>query len=523
MMSKTTPLILLGILVAIVSSCGGGSSKPEKPPLPKLKSVIEFTTPQVHHTLTVTDKYPKRIAGIQISHTGKDGDVSYSFADPSGAIRANPIRGTMRPGQTHSINVEAIGLSFATITLTLVCIYADHTSTDQLDVPFELITNGGRFLGEPVKDLTTITEPTKLRHMLTPSTKFPLNLDFLELSLSKDAIIPARFEVTDPLGNLLSRPGSGKLEPGAGKQRVDFDAMRNQFGLTRMNLSVRYDVVGKTEEYRRAWDIRNASPPNLEALRSANVFTANNSVTATRFWPGLDLAPIGVVILHPMGAPRNKVPALLFTEIGLVGSLNVDLTSAQLGKAFWQNKTTRGSTTGEAFFPPGQGRNGFTIHANQETDMKAGNYLVFHVTMERTIPIVDPDKKNEHLYYFAIDSDLKTANNWSPPPTLPNDPHADTDRWYEIGYNDPTARGTWTFHVHQLNSEKTPIEVASGARAIISDNAIVLLIPTSEFGPVKPKWRAASFVHQGKFGNDPPYPWSGDAMPAVGMALLSVR
>lgn len=67
------------------------------------------------------------------------------------------------------------------------------------------------------------------------------------------------------------------------------------------------------------------------------------------------------------------------------------------------------------------------------------------------------------------------------------------------------------------------VEISSAARAIVKDDAIVLVVPGIEFWSLKPNWRATAFVHQGDFGINPPPVWSGDLMPPVKDGLSRMK
>ena len=67
------------------------------------------------------------------------------------------------------------------------------------------------------------------------------------------------------------------------------------------------------------------------------------------------------------------------------------------------------------------------------------------------------------------------------------------------------------------------IKVASAARVIIRGNAMLLVVPRSEFKVDKPKFRVTSFAHKGDFGIKPPHVWSGDPTPAVDQPLAEIK
>jgi hypothetical protein len=77
--------------------------------------------------------------------------------------------------------------------------------------------------------------------------------------------------------------------------------------------------------------------------------------------------------------------------------------------------------------------------------------------------------------------------------------------------------------VTQVGAGNQTTQVRSAARAIIKDDGIVLVVPAAEFVVARPAWRATSFVHQGDFGLNPPFVWSGDLMPPVAAGLNQMR
>jgi hypothetical protein len=68
----------------------------------------------------------------------------------------------------------------------------------------------------------------------------------------------------------------------------------------------------------------------------------------------------------------------------------------------------------------------------------------------------------------------------------------------------------------------SPQVVASGARMTISDGAIMLVVPMTEFVDQSPSYRVTSFRHRGDFGLNPPHDWSGDIVPTVDEGLVEL-
>jgi hypothetical protein len=141
-----------------------------------------------------------------------------------------------------------------------------------------------------------------------------------------------------------------------------------------------------------------------------------------------------------------------------------------------------------------------------------GDFHIVHFSCAGVIPIVDADPTAVYQYAFVFDSDGNTANNYT---TADNDFFNDTDKWYVMSYTDA---GGWVLTVSTA-FDGTIVEVASAARVIIKDNAMTLLVPTSEFAVSDPGYRVTAFCHNGDFGINPPHNWSGDLHPPVADGL----
>lgn len=511
---------LLGLLsiLALAPACHNSRSNQ----LAALAAVIVYTNPVLaNYVLTQADTYPKKIDTLTIKHTGTEGDVEFDLQDPSGALQASPASGVLRPGEQAVITVLALGYTYARAILTMQCLYAVVLgSTDHLRVPFNFVLNGGAL--PALATIMAITNPTVFRHLLSPQLTYPYFLDFLTIQNNAKTGPAVNYALSDQSGSLGGVPLSGTLAPGQSR-RIDIRALQHKFALATLTLTITYAIIGSSDRLVRKWDFRNAAPPSLAALVVISLITGQSALVPNLFWPALILALIGVIVVHSKGGLLNKVPLLLFTEIALVGVMTFVLTVAMLQANFWRSKTSQnlhGVAPIAVNFPPGQGPNGYTIHPNLEQDMTAGSYHMFHMTVEKNIPIKDTDPKNKHVYSFVMDSDASATNNWVPFPAFPNDFFKDTDRWYQVQYD---ATSGWTMSVTQVDAQKKTTAVKSAARAIIRENAVVLVVPASEFKSAKPKWRATSFVHQGDFGLNPPHVWSGDLMPPVKDGLLQMK
>jgi hypothetical protein len=220
------------------------------------------------------------------------------------------------------------------------------------------------------------------------------------------------------------------------------------------------------------------------------------------------LGPIGLLVLNSNLNVPQRVPAGP-QEIRLYGALLFFLTQAQLLEAW-------GGLDGGAIFPPGQGPEGFTVAATPSAPLAEGEHCFFWLTVQEPIPLADPAQLFQ--YAFVVDSDANPANNWVPAPAFPADFFKDTDRWYELNY--APASG-WSLRCRVVGAGNTLTTVPSGARAILSGDTLLLVVPRSEFVLANPPFRATTFAHLGDFGQNPPFTWSGDPTPTVAEGLRS--
>jgi len=105
-----------------------------------------------------------------------------------------------------------------------------------------------------------------------------------------------------------------------------------------------------------------------------------------------------------------------------------------------------------------------------------------------------------------------------PVPAFQDDFFKDTDRWYEFNY---APNDTWVPTCKQIRPGNAISLVASGVKAIIRGDSIVLVVPASEFVVTNPPFRVSTFAHTGDFGQSPPFTWSGDPTPTVAEGLHS--
>jgi hypothetical protein len=151
----------------------------------------------------------------------------------------------------------------------------------------------------------------------------------------------------------------------------------------------------------------------------------------------------------------------------------------------------------------------YTVCPNPPAVPPEGDFFAFDMLLGAAVPHADPT--NRYVYSFVLDADGDTSNNYKAPANYPKDFYDNTDRWYEAKYDPNTG---WTLTAKDAHGAQ-PTSVATAARMVIKDNALMLIVPKSEISAPNPKWRATSFRHKGDYGlqsND----WSGDVVPPVG-------
>ena len=233
------------------------------------------------------------------------------------------------------------------------------------------------------------------------------------------------------------------------------------------------------------------------------------AVVQAVFLSTLVTALVAVLVLHTVLSVPSKIPSLAWTEISHYGLVTIFIGTVWLVALFGQLQVQQ---TGDPIFPEGQGPDGFTVAANTPLQLAEGDYHIVHFSCEGVIPIVSTDATVIYQYAFVFDSDGNTANNYT---TANNDFFNDTDQWYVMSYTDA---GGWVLTVSTA-FDGNITEVASAARVIIKDNAMTLLVPASEFAVPDPDYRVTAFCHNGDFGINPPYNWSGDLHPPVADGL----
>ncbi len=363
---------------------------------------------------------------------------------------------------------------------------------------------------------------TAAQYLVPRHSSFPR--DVQEITLRHNGQVgDIEFDLKDPSGILQATPASGVLRPG---QQVTITvailALIN-YKTEELLMTCRYAGALSTEvlvvPFRFA-----LMPPGMYVM---SLLSASDPVIQNLFELALLLGLVGAIVRH-MGMNRkaDHAPILRFTEIILMGMLTLPMASFQLQSNFWRSKTEPESNV-DVNFPPGQGAIGYTLHPDMEVDMVPGEFHAFHSWMQLggVIPIKDPEPKNRHTYAIVLDSDGSSTNNWKARAGYPNDFWQGTDRWYEVRYNQKDTPGVWSFRVWQVDATgKKFTQVASAARAIIVEDAIVLVVPKSEIPGPSATWRTTTFVHQtDDLGETSPFLWSGDVEPAIGKPMHPVK
>jgi hypothetical protein len=292
------------------------------------------------------------------------------------------------------------------------------------------------------------------------------------------------------------------LTPGQQRQVAIYTTLVTATALS-IAVFANYERGGTEREYPVAWTNEaggNRALQLLQLLQAAPIVAL--------WYSSLVLAPIGVLTNNSNPAVPRRLP-LLAQEVRLYAALLVYLSLFDLQNAF-------GGPADVATFPPGQGPQGFTVAANPSAPLAAGDHCVFTLAVQEPIPLADPTQRFQ--YAFVVDSGVSPANNWVPVPAFPDDFFAGTDRWYELNYAPSSG---WQLRCRTVAAGNVLATVPSAARAILSGDTLLLVVPRSEFVVANPPFRATTFAHLGDFGQNPPYTWSGDPTPTVAEGLRS--
>ena len=219
------------------------------------------------------------------------------------------------------------------------------------------------------------------------------------------------------------------------------------------------------------------------------------------------LAPVGVLTRQSNPNVPRRIPNLA-QDVRTFGAIIGLLTVVQLIAIFG------GLDDGNPEFPVGPGPNGYTVAASPGETLADGEYITFWMSVSDDIPLASTTELFQ--YAFVCDSDANPSNNYVPAPAFPDDFFGGTDRWYELNYAPTTG---WALQCKSIGAGNSINVVASGARAIINGDSIVMVVPRSEFTVSNPPFRVSTFAHLGDFGQVAPFTWSGDPTPTVAAGL----
>ncbi len=127
----------------------------------------------------------------------------------------------------------------------------------------------------------------------------------------------------------------------------------------------------------------------------------------------------------------------------------------------------------------------------------------------------DPTKF--YQYGFVLDRNGDDGDDYSGSKAYPADFFIGSDLWYEVLY---TPSAGWSLQVTDASHGKFT-SVASGARAIVTDEQLLFLIPGAEIPVADAEYRLTAFEHEGDYGMTGP--WSGDLSTPVGDPMLRLQ
>ena len=197
---------------------------------------------------------------------------------------------------------------------------------------------------------------------------------------------------------------------------------------------------------------------------------------------------------------QQAKPAAGATDITGINTFYADIEDSAADELF-----------GNTDFPCGPGEFGFTVCG--QSSFPAGRAFVIGVTYDDDIVIQDP--LNIYQYGFVFDSDGDTTNNYEASESFPNDFFDGTDIFYVLAYTPQTG---WELTGTDVRGERR--DIATGARAVIRGDSIMMLVPASEIDLEQPSYRLTAFRHTGDFGLNPPNDWDADVVPPVDQPLI---
>jgi hypothetical protein len=348
-----------------------------------------------------------------------------------------------------------------------------------------LVTGGGRVLLDQNATTRVLLGTILLRNTLAAGTA---NGDI-------------RFSVRTPAG-YEPDVAEAVLAPG---QQLDVAVYTTLVVAAALSFSVfaRYELATAEREFPLSWTNEAASSNALHLCQQLG-----SAQLAVLWYLSAWITPVGLLTLHSSSAVPPRLPALL-AEIRMVGAIVAYFSLLELQSMF-------ANTTDAQTFPDGAGPHGFTVPAAPLLPLQDGQYIAFWMSTQAPIPTADPTQRFQ--YAFVMDQDTNAANNYVPSASYPNDFFAGTDRWYDLSYAPATG---WQLTCKQVGAGNAITTQASGARAILRGDTVLLLVPQNEFAVTNPPFRATSFAHHGDYGLNAPYDWSGDPTPTVAEGLHS--
>jgi hypothetical protein len=127
----------------------------------------------------------------------------------------------------------------------------------------------------------------------------------------------------------------------------------------------------------------------------------------------------------------------------------------------------------------------------------------------------DPTKF--YQYAVVLDRNDDDSDDYSGSKAYPADFFIGSDIWYEVLY---TPSDGWSLQVTDASNGKFT-SMSSAARAIVTDDQLLFLIPGAEIETPDAEYRMTAFEHEGDYGAQSP--WSGDLSTAVADPMLRLQ
>ena len=219
-----------------------------------------------------------------------------------------------------------------------------------------------------------------------------------------------------------------------------------------------------------------------------------------RFNFTLTNAPRFVAVAHWDPSVPLKIPSFTDTEIASHGLITLPIDDTALADIATN-------------FPVGQTNTLLVVAAEMPLTPIAETYHFVHLEVESTLAITVPDPTILLEYAFVFDQDGELTNNYAADPAT--NYYNDSDQWYVMSYSNAQGWRLRVFTATTSGNVDTLTEVASAARVIMTGNALILVVPASEFTVSDPDYRVTSFAHDGDFGIPAPHSWTGNAEPRL--------